>query len=394
MQEFKKIVLKQGKDDALKRFHPWVFSGAIQNIQEGISEGDIVNIYSSKGNYLGTGHFQQGSIAIKVFTFKEQSIDNAFWEWKIKNAYLLRERIGLTEMSSTNAYRLVFGEADGLPGLIIDFYNDTAVMQCRSVGMYNLRFIFTEILKTILKEKLKAVYDKSNEVLPENYKTTDGLLWGSPLENSIIENDNNFHIDLESGQKTGFFIDQRENRELLKKYSYNRTVLNTYSYTGGFSVYALKGGATKVVSVDSSSKAIEMTKKNIQLNGFENTNHEEYCEDVKKFFKESEEHFDIIILDPPAFAKNNAHKHNALMAYKQLNIIALKKVNSGGFLFTFSCSQAIDRYSFNSILMSAALESGRDVKILHQLSQPADHPISLFHPEGEYLKGLVLQVVN
>ncbi len=393
MQEFKKIVLKPGKEDALKRFHPWVFSGAILNIEDGISEGDIVNIYSSKRSYLGTGHFQKGSIAIKVFSFEKLAIDNDFWLSKITDAYLLRQTLGLTDNINTNSYRLVFGEADGLPGLIIDFYNGTAVLQCRSVGMYNLRLVFTEILKTLFKEKLKAVYDKSNEVLPEDYKTTDCLLWGKPDEDFITENGINFVVDWESGQKTGFFIDQRENRELLKKYSQGKTVLNTYCYTGGFSVYALNGGASKVVSVDSSSKAVELTRKNITLNGFDNSNHEEHCEDVKKYFKESDECFDIIILDPPAFAKNNAHKHNALMAYKQLNIIALKKINSGGLLFTFSCSQAIDRYSFNSILMAAALEVGRNVKILYQLSQPSDHPVSLFHPEGEYLKGLVLQVI-
>ncbi len=393
LQEYTKVILSSGKDQSVRRFHPWVFSGAIKKIKGEVNEGDVVEVYDNKDEYLGTGHYQIGSIAIRVFNFEKINPDTQFWKSKINKAYLYRKQLGLTDNKHTNVYRLVFAEGDNMPGLIIDYYNGTAVIQTHSIGMHFAKQLIAEALKEIYGSELKAIYDKSAETLPKKAQidVTNGYLFGESGENVVIENDCKFHIDWEGGQKTGFFVDQRENRQLLATYSKGKSVLNTFCYTGGFSVYAAKAGATEVHSVDSSKKAIELTNKNMELNGFSNI-HQSFAIDTFDYLKDKEDKYDIIILDPPAFAKHHDVKHNAVMGYKRLNAEALKMIRHGGLLFTFSCSQVVDNKLFYNTIMSAAIQVGRNVKVMHHLTQPPDHPVNIYHPEGEYLKGLVLWV--
>lgn len=389
-----KIILKSGKDEAVRRYHPWVFSGAIKKMSGEPNDGDIVEVFSNHDELLGIGHYQNGSIAVRIFSFENILPDKNFWKTKIESAYNYRKAIGLTNNDLTNVYRLIFAEGDGLPGLIMDYYNGTVIMQAHSIGMYKLRHVFCDILHELYGNSLNAVFCKSLETLPKFAKAdiNDEYLYGSLTENIVIENSNKFCIDWETGQKTGFFIDQRENRELLAKYSKGKDILNTFCYSGGFSVYALNSGAKSVDSVDSSKKAIELTVKNMELNDFDTKKNECIVSDTLEYLNSTNKKYDIIILDPPAYAKHNDVRHNAIQGYKRLNAAAISKIKSGGILFTFSCSQVIDRFLFNSTIISAAITTGRKVRILHQLSQPADHPINAYHPEGQYLKGLVLYI--
>lgn len=389
-----KIILNSGKDEAVLRQHPWVFSGAIKKMSGKPTEGDIVDVYNNKDRFLGCGHWQDGSIAVRIFSFEAVEPDYNFWKDRIVNAYKMRESIGLTDSKTTNVYRLVFAEGDSLPGLVIDFYNGAAVIQTHSFGMYLLRHDFTKALQEIYGKTLHTVYSKSKESLPKNndFGVENEFLYGDKESEIVLENGNQFEVNWVNGQKTGFFIDQRFNRELVGRYSKNRKVLNTYCYTGGFSIYALKEGATMVHSVDSSAKAIALTDNNVKLNGFEEKNHKSFAVDTMSYLQNMEETYDMIILDPPAFAKHRDVRHKAIQGYKRLNAIALKSIASGGVLFTFSCSQVVDRRLFESTVLAAAIQSGRKVKILHHLSQPADHPSSIFHTEGQYLKGMVLYV--
>jgi len=392
----KKVTLKPSKDKSIKRFHPWIFSGAIKTMDSGCKDGEIVNIYSNKGKFLGTGHYQDGSISIRVFEFTEQEINFNYWKNKLQNAYKLREKIGLVDATNTNIYRLVHAEGDDLPGLIIDFYNGTAVIQCHSIGMWLLKDIFSQLLQSIIPE-LKAIYDKSAETLPskhvEEHQIENQFLWGE--KNAIFEGmeyDNQFSINWITGQKTGFFIDQRENRKLLGDLSKNKKILNTFCYSGGFSIYALNNGAKEVHSLDSSKKAIDLLEKNIALiNDYQN-NHQSIVADAMDYIKNVDADYDIIILDPPAFAKHMNARHKAIQGYKRLNARAIEQIKPGGVIFTFSCSQVIGKELFRNTILSAGINAGRKIKILHQLHQPADHPVNIFHPESEYLKGLVIQV--
>jgi 23S rRNA (cytosine1962-C5)-methyltransferase len=393
--QFIKITLNSGKDHSLKRFHPWVFSGAIKKISGEVKEGDVVEVYSSQHELLGMGHFQIGSIAVRMFSFTAVQPNYKFWKSKIEAAYRFRQQLQLTNNNSTNCYRLCFGEGDGLPGFIIDFYNGTAVLQSHSIGMHLLREEFVKALKEVMGDSLKAVYNKSEDTMPKNapIKAPNEYLWRSkdhPDETVVLENGHKFYINWETGQKTGFFLDQRDNRKLLGDYSKDKTVLNTFCYSGGFSVYAAQQGAKLVHSTDISKKAIELTDRNIALNKLKN--HESFAVDTFEFLKHKENTYDIIVLDPPAFAKHQNVKHNAIMGYKRLNYEAMKQIKPGGLLFTFSCSQVVDKNTFNSTVMAAAIEAGRTVRVLHHLSQPADHCVNIFHPEGEYLKGLVVHI--
>lgn len=393
--DFAKVILKPKKEESLQRFHPWVFSGAIQKIAGSPKEGDIVDVYTCNGEYCATGHYQIGSIAVRIFTFEKTEPGKSFWTEKLRQAYEMRRAIGLAESGDTDAYRLIHGEGDFMPGLVIDIYNKTAVMQAHSVGMHNIRQELAEGLIEVFGGKLENVYYKSESTLPfkANIDTEDGYLIGKDDKNYIAtENGLRFQADWLKGQKTGFFIDQRENRALLEKYAKGRSVLNMFCYTGGFSFYALRGGAKEVHSVDSSAKAIELTKKNVELNFADCKNHEAYAVDAFKYLDDMQDRYDLIILDPPAFAKHRDVLRNALQGYKKLNAKAFEKIKPGGILFTFSCSQAVSKEQFRLAVFSAAAISGRNVKILHQLTQPADHPVSIYHPEGEYLKGLVLYV--
>ncbi len=395
-----KVIVGSGKDQSLKRFHPWVFSGAIKKIknaegrEEEPQEGELVNVVSNHDEFLGIGHYQIGSIAIRMVSFTEVNIDQDFWENKIRKAYELRQMLGLTNSSETNTYRLLHAEGDGMPGLIIDFYNGTAVIQTHSIGMHLIKPQLTQALQKVYGDNLHCVYDRSEETMPKQSKiqAKNGVLWGETKTNVVKEYGCQFSIDWETGQKTGFFIDQRENRALLGSYAKDKSVLNTFCYSGGFSVFALRNGASLVHSVDSSKKAIELTDKNVLLNFGETNKHASFAEDTFDFLDHSKESYDIIILDPPAFAKHQNVKHNAVQGYKRLNAEALKKIKSGGMLFTFSCSQVVDRKLFESTVMAAAIQAGRNVRVLHYLTQPADHAPSIFHPEGEYLKGLVLYI--
>ncbi|HXB39308.1 MAG TPA: class I SAM-dependent rRNA methyltransferase [Bacteroidia bacterium] len=387
-----KITLNKGKEISLMRFHPWVFSGAIKIKDGDIQDGDTVEVYASDNKYIGTGQYTDASIAVRMLTFEKESIDAVFWKSKIQKAFDYRKFLGLTDNVNTNVYRLVFGEGDGLPGLIIDFYNDHAVIQCHGAGMHrNIEYI-AEALKNVYGKSLQTIYDKSKETLPKNYASTieNKFLFGNSGNTIVKEYGHQFYIDWEKGQKTGFFIDQRENRKLLANYSKDKHVLNTFCYTGGFSVFAGAAGAASVHSVDSSAPAMEMTDKNIELNKIQH--HQSFTEDTFDFLKEKKDAYDVIILDPPAFAKNRDAKHNAVIGYKNLNIAALKQIKKGGLLFTFSCSGVIDRNLFYNTINAAAFESRRKTKILHYLQQPADHPLTPNFPEGEYLKGLVLYV--
>lgn len=393
-EEMAKIFLKPGKEQSLKRFHPWVFSGAIGKAEGKPEEGDLVNVYSANGEFLATGHCQVGSIAVRLFSFEPVDIEYNFWKTKIENAWNARKALGLTENSETTVFRLVHAEGDGMPGLIIDFYNGTAVMQMHTVGMYLVREMLVKALREVLGDKLKAVYDKSEKSLPfkAGVESKDGYLFGENIDIEVLENGLRFKVDWLEGQKTGFFIDQRENRHLVQHYSAGRDVLNMFCYTGGFSFYAMKGDARKVHSVDSSAKAIELTNKNVELNFPDDIRHKAFTADAFEFMRDIKDKYDLIILDPPAFAKHRDALHQALQAYKRINTRAFEQIRSGGILFTFSCSQVVSKEKFREAVFSAAAISGRNVRILHQLTQPADHPVNIYHPEGEYLKGLVLYV--
>lgn len=394
MQVSARIILSKDRDEAVRRFHPWVFSGAIHKVEGTPEDGDIVEVHDIKGNYLATGHACTGSIAVKIFHFGPEKPAENFWKEKLKQSLQLRKELGFTSNPESNAYRLVFSEGDGLPGLVIDFYNGVAVIQAHSTGMYLLREELADALKHIYGTDLKAVYDKSSEALSKSgiHSDGDGFLFGNAEIVEILENTLRFNIDFVQGQKTGFFLDQRDNRALLGKYAKGKKVLNAFCYTGGFSVYALAAGASHVTSLDSSRKAMDSLESNLRLNGFDSTNHESIVADFKPYVSNMPDDFDIIVLDPPAFAKRHADRHKALQGYRFINASAMKKIRPGGLLFTFSCSQAMDREMFVSMAMSAALEAGRNVCILHHMGHTADHPVSIFHPEGEYLKGLVLRV--
>lgn len=391
---YKSIYLKKGKEESLKRFHPWIFSGAISNVEKGIEEGDTVRVITSEGNFIAIGHYQVGSIAVRVLSFEDIIINDAFWEERLLHALQMRLSIGIADNPQNNTYRLVHGEGDSLPGLVIDCYGKTAVMQAHSVGMHIHRKEIANALIRIMEDRIANVFYKSETTLP--YKADlgqeNGFIVGGSTDNTAVENGLSFHVDWLKGQKTGFFVDQRENRSLLEKYAKGKNVLNMFCYTGGFSVYAMRGGANLVHSVDSSAKAIELTNANVALNFPNDDRHQAFCEDAFKFLDNAEGFYDLIILDPPAFAKHRAALHNALKGYTRLNVKAFERIKHGGILFTFSCSQVVTKDNFRNAVFTAAAISGRNVRILHQLHQPADHPINIYHPEGEYLKGLVLYV--
>ena len=396
MNNYKEIILRPKKEESLRRFHPWVFSGAIAKTPQGIQEGEVVKVFSAGGEFLGVGHYQIGSISVRILSFVDEAIDIDFYTQRISSAYKMRTEIGLSRFDN-NTFRLIHGEGDNLPGLIIDMYGKTAVVQAHSVGMDADKEKIVAALKQVFgDEKLENIYYKSEGTLPfkaDIEKNDDYLLGGKNVDCVAIENGLKFNIDWLRGQKTGFFVDQRESRSLLEKYAHGKTVLNMFCYTGGFSVYALRGGAQSVHSVDSSSKAVSITNENVQLNFGDDARHTSSSDDAFKFLRESEKDaYEVIVLDPPAFAKHRGAVNNALQGYKRLNLAALEKVKSGGVVFTFSCSQVISKEQFRLAVFSAAAISGRKVQILHQLTQPADHPINIYHPEGEYLKGLVLFV--
>lgn len=385
------IWLKRGKEESLRRFHPWVFSGAIQHIDGQPEEGDVVRVVTAAGEFIAVGHYQQGSITVRVLTFRDVAVDDAFWYARLESALLMRRAIGLADAEQTNSYRLVHGEGDHLPGLIIDVYDHTAVMQAHSIGMHRSRREIAAQLMAVMGERIKNVYYKSETTLPF-MEPENGFLVGGSADNVAMENGLRFRVDWLKGQKTGFFVDQRENRALLEKYAAGRRVLNMFCYTGGFSFYAMRGGARLVHSVDSSAKAIELTNRNVELNFPGDERHQAYCEDAFKYLEQAGDQYDLIILDPPAFAKHRGALHNALKGYTRLNNKAFQKIQPGGILFTFSCSQVVTKDHFRNAVFTAAAQAGRKVRILHQLHQPADHPINIYHPEGEYLKGLVLYV--
>jgi 23S rRNA (cytosine1962-C5)-methyltransferase len=384
------IILKQGRDHSIKRFHPWVFSGAIQSTLGEVKDGDWVEVQDVKRSTLGFGHYQKGTITVRVILFGDVPPSLLVYQDKIKAAFIQRQETQVIS-NQTNAYRLVHGEGDGLPGLIIDMYHDVAIIQAHSTGMQQDRRIIAEAIKEVLtasESNLSAVYYKS---LTEKSES-EYLLGMAAVPHVVLEYGNKFYVDWEEGQKTGFFLDQRENRKLLGDMAKDKTVLNTFCYTGGFSVFALQNGAQVVHSVDASDKAITLTRKNLSLNGFDPNTHECFTIDTFDFLKVKKDVYDLIILDPPAFAKHKEARHQAMKGYQRLNAEAMRMIKSGGIIFTFSCSQVVDRQLFYDTVVSAAIQSGRQIKVLHRLSQPADHPVSLYHPEGEYLKGLVLYV--
>lgn len=390
----KKIFLKRGKEESLLRFHPWIFSGAIGHSDHDIEEGEVVEVFTNNHEYIATGHYQIGSIMVRVLSFQQEPIDKDFYARKLAIAYDVRCRIGVAENPLNNTYRLVHGEGDSLPGLVIDIYGKTAVMQAHSVGMHVDRMKVAEALKQMMGDKLENIFYKSETTLPFKAELgqENGFLLGGSTEDVAIENGLNFHVDWLKGQKTGFFVDQRDNRSLLEHYAKSRNVLNMFCYTGGFSFYAMRGGANLVHSVDSSQKAIDLTNANVALNFPEDSRHAAYAEDAFKFLDKMEKQYDLIILDPPAFAKHKDALRNALKGYSRLNEKAFEKILPGGILFTFSCSQVVTKDQFRTAVFTAAAQAKRNVRILHQLHQPPDHPINIFHPEGEYLKGLVLYV--
>ncbi len=392
--EYKKVFLKSGKEESLKRFHPWIFSGAIHHIEGEPEEGDLVKVYTAGKEFIALGHFQIGSIAVRVLSFHDETVDRNFWKHKLAVAYDLRKSIGVATNPVNNTYRLVHGEGDNLPGLVVDVYGKTAVMQAHSAGMHVCRMDIAEALSEVLGDAIENIYYKSETTLP--YKADlgpeNGFIKGGSSDNVAMEYGLKFHVDWLKGQKTGFFVDQRENRALLERYAKDRTVLNMFCYTGGFSFYAMRGGAKLVHSVDSSSKAIDLTNQNVELNFPGDTRHAAYAEDAFKYLDRMGDQYDLIILDPPAFAKHRDALRNALQGYRKLNAKAFEKIKPGGILFTFSCSQVVTKENFRTAVFTAAAMSGRSVRILHQLTQPADHPVNIYHPEGEYLKGLVLYV--
>lgn len=391
---YKQIFLKRGKEESLKRFHPWIFSGAIHHMDEGIEEGETVRVITAAGEFIAVGHYQIGSIAVRVLSFEDIEINTDFWCERLQSALDVRIGVGIADSPTNNTYRLVHGEGDYLPGLVIDCYGSTAVMQAHSVGMHVCRNEICQALVQVMGDRIANVYYKSETTLP--YKADlhqeNGFLVGGDASNVAMENGLKFHIDWLRGQKTGFFVDQRENRSLLEQYAKGKSVLNMFCYTGGFSVYAMRGDAKQVHSVDSSAKAIELTNDNVALNFSGDARHEAFCEDAFKYLDEHDQQYDLIVLDPPAFAKHRAALRNALKGYTRLNVKGLQRIKKGGILFTFSCSQVVTKDNFRNAVFTAAAQVGRKVRILHQLHQPADHPINIYHPEGEYLKGLVLYV--
>ena len=391
---YKKVYLKAGKEESLKRFHPWVFSGAIAKVEGEPEEGEVVDVYTSKKEFIACGHFQIGSIAVRVLTFRQEEINHEFWKRRLAVALDLRRSLNLVDNPENNTYRLVHGEGDNLPGLIIDVYGQTAVMQAHSAGMHVYRMDIAEALSEVMGDIVKHIYYKSETTLPfkADLGPENGFIKGGSPENVALENGLKFHVDWLKGQKTGFFVDQRENRHLLERYSKGRNVLNMFCYTGGFSFYAMRGGANLVHSVDSSAKAIDLTNQNVELNFPGDERHQAYAEDAFKYLDRMGDQYDLIILDPPAFAKHRDALRNALRGYSKLNAKAFEKIKPGGILFTFSCSQVVDKKDFRNAVFTAAAQSGRSVRILHQLTQPGDHPVNIYHPEGEYLKGLVLYV--
>ena len=395
--ELKSIVLNKGKEKSLERKHPWLFSGAINRIISDTGEapviGELVDVVDHRNNFLALGYFSDGTIAVRVISFEQVEIDQEFWNKKIQSAYDLREKLGLVNNSSTNIYRLMHAEGDGTSGLVIDFYNGTAIIQAHSIGIYNVMDEISNALQTVYGNDLVAVYNKSSESLSKqtDEEIKNDYIYKNGEPNLIgLENNHQFNLDWIAGQKTGFFLDQRENRQLIASYSKGKKVLNTFCYSGGFSIYALKAGAKQVHSVDSSQKAIDLMDENIKLNKLKN--HKSFTSDTLDYLKENQIDYDVIILDPPAYAKNQKAKHNAIQGYKRLNLMALNQIKSGGILFTFSCSQVINRKLFYDTITAAAIEANRNIRVLHHLSQPSDHPVNIYHPEGEYLKGLVLYV--
>jgi 23S rRNA (cytosine1962-C5)-methyltransferase len=388
-----KIVLKSGKEQSLRRFHPWVFSGAIKKMYGNPVEGDLVDVYDNKEEFLAVGHYQPSSIAVRILSFKQETPNIDFFREKIKRAIGYRKAIGILDNPQINVFRLIHGEGDGLPGLIVDFYNGVAVMQMHSIGFYRIRNEIASILAEVLENRIFAVYDKSEGTIPHmsGVTATNGFLFGTSESIIVTENGYKFKIDWTTGQKTGFFIDQRENRKLVEKYTEGRTVLNMFGYTGGFSVYALKNAAL-VHTVDSSFPAIELANENIKLNFGDDKRHESFQVDAYDYLNHIKDQYDLIILDPPAFAKHNNVLANALQGYKRLNIKAIEQIKPGGIIFTFSCSQVVTKENFRKSVFAAAANTGRGVRILHQLSQPPDHPVNIYHPESEYLKGLVIYV--
>ena len=394
-----RIFLRRGKEESLLRRHPWIFSGAIGRVEcpsDTIAEGEIVDIHTAAGDFIARGHYQIGSIAVRVLTFAQEPIDAAWWRARIRSACEVRRTLGLIGNAATTCYRLVHGEGDSLPGLVIDIYGTTAVVQCHSVGMYRSRMQIAEALREVYGERLAAVYDKSSQTVPykAGLNAVDGYLMGkvaTPTQ-EVSENGHRFLVNWEEGQKTGFFLDQRCNRELVERYAAGRTVLNTCCYTGGFSVYAAARGAKEVCSVDASERAVQLADENMRLNFGDSFPHTTLACDAVEYLKQIGDRYDLIILDPPAFAKHHKVLGNAMQGYKRLNARALSQIRPGGILFTFSCSQAVTKELFRTTVFSAAAIAGRNVRILHQLAQPADHPINIYHPEGEYLKGLVLYV--
>lgn len=391
---YKQIFLKKGKEESLQRFHPWVFSGALASIPQDVEEGEVVRVMDSGGAFVAVGHYQIGSIAVRVLSFDDEEIGHAFWVRRLQSAFAMRQAVGIADNPLNNTYRLVHGEGDLLPGLVIDIYGSTAVMQAHSVGIHASREAIVEALVEVMGGRIEHVYYKSETTLPfkAGLEQENGFIHGGATDDIAVENGLKFHVDWLKGQKTGFFVDQRENRLLLERYARDRKVLNMFCYTGGFSFYAMRGGARLVHSVDSSAKAIELTRRNVTLNFPDDPRHEAYCEDAFRFLDRLGNRYDLIILDPPAFAKHRGAIHNALKGYTRLNRKALEEIESGGILFTFSCSQAITKDHFRNAVFTAAAQAGRNVRILHQLHQPADHPVNIYHPEGEYLKGLVLYV--
>lgn len=391
---YSKVILKAGKDQSLYRYHPWIFSGSVQKIDKDIKEGDIVEVCNNAGEFMAIGHYQIGSISVRILSFKNIEINRDFWLSQVRSAWNLRLGIGIANNPDNNVFRLIHGEGDGLPGLVVDYYAGTAVVQFHTVGMYLFRKEITEVLREVLGDKLTAIYDKSETTLPfkADIEPKNGYLWGECNDFTAKENGLKFKVDWLEGQKTGFFIDQRENRKLIEKYSKGRSVLNMFCYTGGFSFYAMRGGAELVHSVDASARAIEVTKENVDLNFPEDNRHEAYVEDAFKFLNKSKNKYDLIVLDPPAFGKHKKVLQNAIKGYKKLNRKGFEVIKPGGIMFTFSCSQIISKETFRQTVFTAAANTGRKVRVLHQLEQPADHPVNIYHPEGEYLKGLVLYV--
>lgn len=389
------VVLKKGKEFSVLRKHPWVFSGAVLKTSPSLSQGQVVEVQQYDGTYLGKGHYQHGgSIVVRMLSLFQEDIDQDFWNQVLLKAFLYRKSLGLTDNRLTNAYRLIHGEGDGLPGLVIDVYGDIFVIQCHSIGMYLQKNEIGNAIKFVYARENISVYCRAKDTLPDFFSQNieDTFLMGNTVETTILENGQKFHVNIIEGQKTGFFLDQRENRLLLQSMAKNKSVLNTFCYTGGFSVYALTGGAQKVDSVDISGKAMDLTDVNISLNNFGN-HHRSFTENVIPYLNQVEtDSYDIVVVDPPAFAKSLAKRHNAVQAYKRLNISALKKVNPGGYLFTFSCSQVVNTQLFYDTIVAAGIESNRNIRVVRHLSQASDHPVSLFHPEGHYLKGLLLYV--